>query len=83
MKKIFLLICVSVAFNFLLISCDPGKDCGESCSEDDDCNISRLICAPLDKICIPKECKDCFNEGYSCYFNTPENGQCDFQSCSY
>ncbi len=82
MKKMFLLICVSVAFNFLLISCDPGKDCGESCKEDDDCNISRLICSP-GGYCVPTECRDCYNNGEACYTTEPENGTCDFKYCGY
>ena len=67
-----------------LAGCGPNKPCMDSCGSDSDCGVG-LVCldtAGSGMICLPEECRACFNNGSSCVDN-PSQDQNNTTVCTY
>jgi hypothetical protein len=66
-----------------LSACDPGAECTEVCSEDDDCIAGHACIEFVDgKQCAPVECKSC---QHVCEFTINPHSEtvkhCNFTAC--
>lgn len=77
--------CATVA-GLSVAACDPGASCESGCEESDDC-AAGLVCRGIvgkGNICVPDECKACFEAGQSCAWDNDngESSSCEFVQCS-
>jgi len=80
-------LCIALcAASAVLASCSThgSASCKETCSTDNDC-ASDLICASSDKICVPSNCKTCWDDKKSCFYteNTEAQANGDKRECTF
>ena len=81
-------ICMLAALSLALSAGCLGKECMETCKQDDDCRAGlRCYSTEEGQICLPRSCSSCFDSDQTCYIEKDyEEGrspylQCEFKEC--